>query len=91
MFSIFKKTPDSNHLQLDHSTESMQKLILLTKRMNEVDKKRKRYELFLDAIINNIKPDLLERNANGCYKFLDNKEAIIALKLAINMVLEDNN
>ena len=91
MFGITKKLPYSKNTQLDHSTESMQRLILLTKRMDDIDKKRKRYELFLDAIIHSVDPDLLERNANGCYKFLDRRELIIALKLALDMVLEDNN
>lgn len=91
MFGIPKKPLHSKNLQLDHSKDSMQKLILLTKRMDDTDKKRKRYELFLDAIINRIKPDLLERNVNGCYKFLDNEEVIVALKIALDLVLENNN
>lgn len=91
MFSIFKKPQKAEKYKLDHSTDSMKKLIELTKRMDDIDKKRKRYELFIDAVINSIRPGLLERDTNGCYKFLENKEVIKTLKAAIEKILDNKD
>lgn len=84
-----KKQPDTEKFQLDRSTESMQKLIELTKRMDDIDRKRKRYELFIDAVIESVSPGLLERDTNGHYKFLENKEVINAIKTAMEKVLNE--
>ena len=83
------RSPLYEDVKLDRSTESMQRLIELTKRMDDIDKKRKKYELFIDAVINSISPGLLERDTNGCYKFLENKEVIKALKIAMEKVLNE--
>lgn len=76
--------------KLDHSTIHMDQLKILTKRMDRIDRRRKKHEKFVEDVIESIDPVLLKKDPDGYFIFLTDKQAVKALKKAIENVIGYN-
>lgn len=90
MFSFFKKRtlPTKKLYGLDHSTDRMEQLKILTERMDRIDRRRKIHEKFVDMVIASIDPILLEKDEDDIYLFLTNEKIAEILKEILDRILK---